>query len=132
MRKFAILLVLAALTGPLASCDPGGPGAEGTISLDPEIDLADYRTLELRAFPDPGAGYDAASGAPAEGELFASSYDLADITFPYGYLIGGGVGTTDHQRWRILAWLSVSKQAFDHLPGSRYIFNEICLVPLPL
>ena len=102
--------VFAALLCSLAiGCDPGGPGAEGVISLGPEIDPADYSTLELRAFPDPEAGFDVSEGVPAGGELFAVSHDLAEVEFPFEYLIGGGVGTTEFQRWRVLAWLAVAE-----------------------
>lgn len=98
------LVCLAAL-----GCDPGGPGAEGTISLAPELDASLYATLELRAFPEPEGEFDVLDGAPTSGEIFVQRHDLADIEFPFEYLLGGGVGTTEFKRWRVLAWLSATK-----------------------
>jgi hypothetical protein len=116
MREIVIWLSLATpiCTVP-AGCDPGGPGAAGTISLDPAVDPTEFVTLQIRAFPDAEAGFDAADGVPQAGELYASSYDLSEIEFPYDYMIGGGVGTTEHRRWRVLAWLSATEPV-DALP----------------
>ena len=107
MRNILMRIGFAALTCVVAiGCDPGGPGAEGTISLDSGVDATGYATLELRAFPEPEAGFDVASGVPADGELYVMSHDIAEVEFPYGYLIGGGVGTTEFKHWRVLAWLA--------------------------
>jgi len=112
-------MVLAAISAlfVLAGCDPGGPGASGTVSLDPAVDVTGALTLELAAFPDPGDGYDPYTPLPEAGELYRRSLDLLDIEFPCDYLIGGGVGTTDSRQWRLLAWLSTAEEPEGLDPG---------------
>ncbi len=39
---FAALACVGAIV-----CDPGGPGAEGTLSLDTAVDAGSYATLEM-------------------------------------------------------------------------------------
>jgi hypothetical protein len=100
-RALAAPLVFAALLG---GCDPAGPGANGTIALDPSVDIADFASLEIRVFPDPGKDFEVSrvpSDAPARASLL-----LSDVEFPYDYDVSEGVGTSDLKHWRMVAWLS--------------------------
>lgn len=101
----ATRIVKLALAGALlCSCDPEGPGASGLISLAPKLDAKTFSSLELRAYPDASSSFDAAkvpADAPARLSLITS-----EVTFPYQYDIGEGVGTSEQQRWRLVAWLS--------------------------
>lgn len=120
----------------LTACDPLGPGAIGQLIISPDIPLATGRRLEMRAFADDGKPFDPATvNWSGQGWLLAQSWDLAGISFPFSYEIGGGMGYTDHQRWRLVAWISGSEGAVQPRNGEWYgsrLFNlDECGMPFP-
>jgi len=85
--------MIALLPMALAGCDPGGPGASGTVTLGAGVDPAAFAILELRAFAPAGATYAPATNDIAgQPGLFRKSIPLAGITFPCDYELGGGLG----------------------------------------
>jgi hypothetical protein len=84
--------------------DPEGPGAAGTLSLDPGIRAADYAVLEIRAYPNTGSEFDPAL-IPAEPPARLGTF-LSEVTFPHAYSVSEGPNTSDVAGWRLVAWLS--------------------------
>lgn len=100
------LRVLATLCFLPLGCDPAGPGAAGNISLDPSVDASKFTVLEVRAYPDASGSFDP-KNIP-DGAGFSEEQAVKDLTFPTHYELGGGIGTTDDQHWRMTAWLSAT------------------------
>ena len=100
-----VLLSVFAILG----CDPEGPGAEGIVSLDGTIDSTTFVTLEVRAFPDDDPAFDITT-APVISERATGRYPLTEVTFPFEYFAGSGIGTTTVPAWRVVAWLSTELQ----------------------
>lgn len=103
---FALFLLL--LLSGVFGCDPGGPGASGTISLGAGIDHSKFATLAIRIFPDARADFDPAAPLPAAsgGGPQARDEPLSALQFPYRYQLGEPLGTTPDRDWRLVAWLS--------------------------
>ena len=100
-----ILVILFSL-----ACDPQGPGAMGQLTTSPEADVDDGRFLELCAFADDGETFDPATANLSErGRLMRESLDLAHVEFPFEYVVGGGMGTSEVRQWRVLAWIAESE-----------------------
>ena len=98
-------MVLSALAASAAACDPSGPGAEGTISLGPDVDASAFQSLVLRAFANPSkAAFDPSLPIPLDAELDFLS--LSENRFPLRYRVGGGIGTTEVETWMFVASLS--------------------------
>jgi len=107
LRPFLLSTLLLSATA-LVACseelrvEPSAPGAHGAITLDVDVDPAEWLTLEIRL----AATADLASEDPSDGEGYGTYEDLADAGFPYDYWVGGGYGTSPHTEFRVLAWLS--------------------------
>jgi hypothetical protein len=98
---------MSALAIAITGCDPGGPGASGEVRLGSGVEPSNFKTLELRASPDPDKSFDPAKpDFPASSEWSLPGEDLTKITFPHAYELGAGIGTTSHRDWRLFAWLS--------------------------
>lgn len=113
VRPITVALALSALgtIGCIPFGDPEGPGASGNISLGEGVTTEGLATLRLSVAPeapfDPAAPSFPAAGG--EGSTWLSSVeDLTTITFPHGYSVSDGVGTTPSERWHLFAWLSAS------------------------
>jgi hypothetical protein len=88
----------------LVACDPQGAGASGVIELGAGLDPKDFVWLEIRAYPDDNDAF-AADRIPLDGPVRVSR-QLTEVSFPYSYEVGEGVGTTPEQHWRMTSWLS--------------------------
>jgi len=90
----------------MVACDPALPYAEGSLVLSPDIELADYRFLELRAYPDDGVvpGHSARPGIPAP-EMGTASYPI-EATGMSDYHTGVAIGVSDKSGWRVVGWLT--------------------------
>jgi len=108
MRTFLLALPLL-----LAACDPGGPGASGTITLGDATDPDAYTTLILAAYGHAGDTFDPAvlEDPPSPNDFVLDTLDLADIAFPYDYTLSYGVGTSEYADWRIVGWFSTDEDA---------------------
>ncbi len=106
LHSFAFGLALASSLA-LFGCDPGGPGATGTISLAPDITTDGFSTLEIRGTPDDGKPIDFVN-PPAADPDWSLSLPLDEFGLPFTYDIGPSIGSTPSEKWRMLAWLSVS------------------------
>jgi len=105
--RASLLVILLPLVLGVA-CDPQGPGAMGQLMVSPDVRL-DGRTLELRLLPDDGKPFNPASTDLSDpGSHYSESWDLADVNFPFPYGIGGGIGTSEHAQWRLVAWIAKS------------------------
>ena len=112
-RRHSFVVLAFGLLGLLAAgCDPGGPGVAGDVSLGASVSPAMFQTLIVRAVPDTGTAFDPAKPVfdvpPPAGETAwaNTSAPLMGLTFPFPYSVGGGVGTTTQEKWRLFAWLS--------------------------
>jgi hypothetical protein len=109
-------VVACLATGCLPFGDPEGPGAAGTLSVDPSVDVTPFKTLAVRVFPDPGPAFDATAVLPAD--AFPADEALAGVRFPHPYQVGTPLGTTPAREWRLVAWLSRLTGAIDRVePG---------------
>jgi hypothetical protein len=88
----------------LLGCDPQGAGASGVIELGAGIDPRSFAWLEIRAYPDDNDAF-AADRIPLDGPV-RDSRPTTEVSFPYSYEVGEGVGTTPHEHWRMTSWLS--------------------------
>jgi hypothetical protein len=102
----------------LVGCDPAGPGAEGTISLEGAVEPSQFTTLNVKVYPDSASSFSAAA-VPDDLER-QQSHALDEITFPYRYNVGEALGTTPHPRWRVTAWLSGNGNAVRPTDGEPF------------
>ena len=116
--RFLVLLVPLLLG---AACDPQGPGAMGQLTVSPEVTLEAAGTLEIRFAPDDGNAFDPGStNLSDENSDRRVSWNLAEIEFPFSYHVGGGLGTTEHEHWRVVAWIAKSSDVDRPMPGEVY------------
>ena len=124
-RTRVILPVLPLLLG--VACDPQGPGAMGRLTVSPEADIDSGRTLEIRTFPDDGQAFDPATANLSDREwLRRESWDLTRMELPSVYQVGGEMGYTDHERWRLVIWIAESEDVERPRSGEWYgtrLFN---------
>lgn len=126
--SFALLAALFATAG----CNPEGPGATGDIVLGAGVEAAGAKTLEIRAAPDDDPAFNSASPRfPSEksGELWQASAKISEIKFPYTYEIGETIGTSDKERYRVVAWLSASGGGAEPASGEKYGTASFALAP---
>jgi hypothetical protein len=71
------------------------------MTLGAGVDAKAFQALELRTFAGP---YDPSQPIPAG--AYEDHESLAAITFPYKYVVGGGVGSSTVGSWQLVAWLS--------------------------
>ncbi len=117
-RLKPLLLMLPLL---VAGCDPQGPGAAGQIKLSPDINIGSGKTLEVRAFPDDGQTFDPETTDWSNRHWAQhQSWPLGEIKFPFDYLVGGKMGYTDDQRWRLLVWIAGSESGDRPSKGAWY------------
>src|SRR5687768_3590965 len=99
-RNACVVLSLVALgTG----CDPGGAGASGVISLGPGVTTDGFTTLRICATPEPEVP--PTSGFLDTCELLQNEA-ISDIKFPHPYEVSAGLGTTEHEKWRLVIFLT--------------------------
>ena len=114
-----LVLLVPLLLG--AACDPQGPGAMGQLTVSPEVTPEAARTLEIRLVPDDGNTFDPGSAdLTVEYGHRQASWNLAEIGFPFSYHVGGGLGTTEHEQWRVIAWIAKSSNVDRPMPGEYY------------
>ncbi len=114
-----LVLLVPFLLG--AACDPQGPGAMGRLTVSPEAGLDAGNTLEIRLLPDDGNAFDPGStNLSDENRDRRVSWNLAEIEFPFSYHVGGGLGTTEHEHWRVIAWIAKSSNVDRPMPGEYY------------
>jgi hypothetical protein len=104
---------LLALPLLLAACDPGGPGASGTITLGNDAEPSAFNTLILAAYGNAGDTFDPAvlEDPPSPTDFVLETWDLANIDFPWDYVLSYGVGTSGYPDWRIVGWFSTDDTA---------------------
>ncbi len=130
----------AGLLGPIlllvtcVACDPQGPGAMGQLTVSDGVNEDAGRTLQIRAFPDDGQLFDAAAAMLSDqGSRLSESLDLAQVELPMEYWIGGGIGNTEFERWRVLAWFaesdSVERPRIGEWYGTRLFVLAKCGFP---
>ena len=130
-RRIALVALSLSTVALIASAEdiriePSAPGAHGLVTLDMDVDPAEWSTLEIRM----AATADLASDDPSEGEGYGDYEDLAETEFPYEYWVGGGYGTSPHSEFRILAWLSdedaeADRDVWDDVPDGSPWAEEI-------
>ena len=126
LRAVGVSAKLCAAAVLLGGCDPEGPGADGTVSLASSVDPSGFATLQLRAYPDSAKDFDPAkipSSTNAERGIA-----LSEVTFPYHYDVGEGIGTSDSSHWRMVAWLSHDPA----LPARPAADEPFCSAPFEL
>ena len=100
-------LACVVVSAHLGGCNVHGPGVAGLVALDPGIDAAEFTTLEIRAFPDEEETFDpAVDGMPEIDPDFSLGVEIVEGMFPYEYYMKKHIGPSDHQRWRVVAWIS--------------------------
>lgn len=97
--KVIVVTALAALGG----CDPGGAGASGVISLGQGVTTEGFTTLRICATPEPEVP--PTSGFLDTCEILVNE-SVADIKFPHPYEITAGLGPSDHEKWRLVIFLT--------------------------
>ena len=98
MKKYLFGLTYIAF---LAGCDPAAPSASGVI--DTSVDTSPFSTLEIRFQP--------MTPDPDTPMPYRQSWPLDEIQFPFDYVIGGDIGTSQVARWEVAAWLSATATA---------------------
>lgn len=117
---FVVSLAFGALM--ISGCDPEGPGARGTITLSSDVVVGNATSLEIRAFADSAGTFSEGDPIPPEAgcESETLSVPLSEVTFPYAYEIGCGIGISEHAQWEVVAFLATTAgQAAIH-PGDWY------------
>jgi hypothetical protein len=96
-------IVLVALVALGSGCDPGGAGAAGLITLGQGVNPEEFTTLRICATPEPEV-------PPMTGFLdtceILQNEKVADIKFPHPYEITAGLGPSDHEKWRLVVFLT--------------------------
>ena len=108
---FTALTIAASL---LAACDPLAPSASGQVTLGSGATTAAGASLELRMFPDTedaGSFDPSRFSPPPVDSTYSASVPLDQVTFPYAYDLGDGVGTSPQRHWFVVAWLAPSAGA---------------------
>lgn len=98
--KVIVVMALAALG---SGCDPGGAGASGVISLGQGVTTDGFTTLRICATPEPEVP--PTSGFLDTCEILVNE-SVADIKFPHPYEITAGLGPSDHEKWRLVIFLT--------------------------
>jgi hypothetical protein len=124
-----ILLLVPLLLG--AACDPLAPGATGKLVASPGASFEDEATLEIRLLPDAGEPFDPDSADFSEmNRQRQMSLSLAEVEFPFEYVVGGGLGSSEYEHWRVVAWISksddVDRPKSGELYGTRVFNAEDC------
>jgi hypothetical protein len=118
--RFSSIIASACLTVGCPFGDPEGPGAQGKILLPNEVSLTGFKSLRIVGFPDAEASFDPKSTL-AESEFgWSEERTLSDVEFPYSYQVGDVLGTTPHQHYRLVAWLSKNSEAKQLESGDRF------------
>jgi hypothetical protein len=118
-RSKFLLLFIPVLLG--AACDPLAPGATGQLSVSPEVNLEEGHVLEIRILPDVGEPFDLAQADFSDANRhWQDSLPLAELEIPIDYFIGGGLGSSEHEHWRVVAWISKSANVNQPAPGEWY------------
>lgn len=124
LRTLLLVILLPLLLG--VACDPLAPGAVGQLVVSPEAKIDAGRTLEIRFLPDDGKPFDLATAdLSAEYRHQQASWNLAEIEFPFQYGIGGGLGSSEHELWRVIAWIAESDEVDRPKPGEWYGTREL-------
>ncbi|MEM9068240.1 MAG: hypothetical protein AAGE52_07025 [Myxococcota bacterium] len=76
-----------------ASCDPAAPQVTGTLDFPDSVTPSDWATLEIRLIADGETG-------------FARTHDVREISFPFAYDVGGGLGFRETPNWEVVAFLT--------------------------
>jgi len=127
-RRIRLLYLLFPLL-LVAACDPQGPGAMGRLSLSPRTDLDRGLTLEIRMVRDDGEPFDPTiADLSVEYPIRRASISLSEVEFPFEYMVGGGLGTTEHEHWRVVAWIAESADVDRPKVGEYYGSREFDLV----
>lgn len=94
------------LTLSMLACDPMTPSASGVVTIGPNINITQYSTLHIRAFPSPTFTLSLPDLQTAEAlpPLIVSA--LSEIAFPYKYEPVGVMGISDEAKYELFAWLS--------------------------
>jgi hypothetical protein len=75
----------------------------------------------MRLLPDDGNPFDPAMANLSDQQRRRqASWPLAEIEFPFSYYIGGGLGSTEHENWRVVAWIAESEDVGRPQPGEWY------------
>jgi hypothetical protein len=118
-RTLFIVVSLPVALG--VACDPAAPGATGQLVVSPEAKLETGRALEIRMLPNDGRPFDPATAdLVVEFEHRGASWNLAEIRFPFQYEVGGGLGSSKHEHWRVVAWIAKSEDVTRPNPGEWY------------
>lgn len=101
--SLCLLGALAAVSG----CEQVEPGASGTITVDPTVDLSKFDTLHIEAIEE-DLGEDAPSGDNrVAGRRISTQVDLDAVDFPYDYTVGGQIGDPSSVKsWYVVARLT--------------------------
>ena len=121
MRHRALLFAFALGLLGLAACDPPGPGAAGTITLPDGVSTSGYTHIEVRAFAREGAAFDVNAVLPGEYDVPSTEVAI-DAPGPWLYEASYGMGGTEDEHWRVVAWLA-GDDAIDSAripPGAPY------------
>ncbi len=90
----------------LAGCEQVEPGASGTITLDPTIDVSDAHTLRITAVEDQFGGDAPLADAVVPSRRISTEVDLDVVDFPHDYTVGGGIGdASPFETWYVVARL---------------------------
>lgn len=104
-----------------AACDPLAPGATGQLIVSTEANFEEGNALEIRLLPDDGESFDLATADFSDVYRHRQeSLGLVGIEFPINYVIGGGLGTSEYEHWRVVAWISKSEDIDRPQPGEWY------------
>jgi len=115
MRILGCVVVVSVL----CACDPEAPGATGTVDLGPGADTSGFSWLHVAAHADADGELQVSdlvleSGQPFE-DIVSRRVALSDVSFPWSYELGGGVGATEIESWRVTAWIGATE---DEVPVS--------------
>ena len=123
LRTSLLVILLPLMLG--VACDPMAPGAMGQLIVSPEAKFDGGRTLEIRFLPNDGTPFDLATAdLSVEYRHQQASWNLAEIEFPFQYDIGGGLGSSEHEHWRVIAWVAESEEVDRPKPGEWYGTRE--------
>lgn len=117
MRGIAGVFLTLALCAASSGCDPNGAGAAGLVSLGPGVSTEGFTNLKFCAAPEPAEP--PAESFPATCEL-SLDVSLADVKFPYPYEISAGIGTTEHDRWRLVVWMTADAKSTKPASGEPF------------
>ena len=115
LKRLVPWAVLGAVSLAMAGCDPLVPKLSGEVRLPSGLEYPEGATLEVRAGVATGLFEPSTPLVPDTprntGESYRQSIPLEAGQRSAAFTLGQGVGSSKSGRWRVVVWVSASREA---------------------